>query len=208
MIQSLSIDLFNFFKDLGIWGAFLSMMIENMGIPLPTEIGYLIGQDLIQRQVHSYPLVLAILTIGHVLGSVISFMAGRVGDNFVIERLKRNGRVQETHDKLESWYQKYGNLTVFLTRFVGYVRPWSSFVAGFAGVKFWQFFLWTTLGSLIFNIICLYFSGVFILIWRKYAVYHVALISIMAILFFAVIIYQVFRFVLSFVRRRSGVEEK
>lgn len=191
MIQDLISAVFHSLKDLGIWGSFLSMLIENIGIPLPTEIGYLIGQDLIVRGVYSYPFVLFVLTAGHVIGSIISFWVGKYGDRIVRSKFKQNRKLTEVHEKLEKWYNKYGNFTVFLTRFVGYVRPWSSFVAGFAEVKFWPFVLWTTLGAFIFNVLTLYFSGIFLLIWRRYSTFHVLFIIISTILFFGFIFYEI-----------------
>lgn len=183
-------SVFHFFRGLGIWGAFLSMVIENIGIPLPTEIGYLIGQDLINQKIHSYPFILFILTLGHLLGSMVSYSIGRYGKKMVKTKFKRNKKLTEVQEKLEEWYKKYGNFTVFLTRFIGYVRPWSSFVAGFAEVKPWPFVLWTALGALIFNTITLYFSGVFLLIWRRYSAFHVLFIIISTFLFFGLIIYE------------------
>lgn len=197
MTNNIFAIIFHFFQGSGIYGSFLSMFIENIGIPLPTEIGYLIGQNLISQGLYSYPVVLIVLTLGHVLGSVVSYWIGRWGDSYVTRRLKSNKKIHEIHKKLENWYKKYGNWTVFLTRFVGYVRPWSSFVAGFAEVEFWPFLLWTTIGSIIFNVINLYFSQIFILIWRKYAVYHVLIIVVAAAFFLGFIIYEVVKYLLS-----------
>lgn len=202
MFDQIISNVFHFFQHLGIFGAFLSMLIENIGIPLPTEIGYLIAQDLINRGVDSYILVLIVLTLGHVFGSVVSFGIGRFGGNFVEKKLKKNPKITEVHEKIIKWYEKYGNFTIFLTRFVGYVRPWSSFVAGFAETEFSTFLILTTIGSLIFNIMVLYFSGIVILIWRKYAFLHVVMIGISLLLFFGFIVYEIVSYLLS-VRKRD-----
>ena len=181
--------IFDLFRGLGVWGAMLSMFVENLGIPLPTEIGYLIAQNLVNTGRVAYPLILIVLTIGHVAGSIISYLIGRAGDSFVTKKLKENSRIREVRGKLKKWYAKYGNLTVFLARFVGYVRPWSSFVAGFSEVPFWPFLIWTTLGSLIFNVFTLYFTGIVIMIWRRYASFHFWIIVIGLILFSGLLIY-------------------
>jgi membrane protein DedA with SNARE-associated domain len=101
------------------------MVIENISIPLPTEIDYLIGQNIINRKLFSYQLVLLVLTIGHLTGSLIAYSIGRWGDNFVHQKLKNNSKILKTQKKLIDWYNKYGEITVFLTRFIGYIRPWS-----------------------------------------------------------------------------------
>ena len=190
MIENLLLTIFHFFRSLGIGGVFLSMFIENIGIPLPTEIGYLIGREFINQGKYSYLLILTVVTAGHVVGSLISYGLGRWGDSRVSKRLRRTRKIVQVHEKLSKWYQKYGNLTIFLSRFVGYVRPWSSYVAGFAGVKFWPFFTLTLIGSLIFNIFNLYWANIFILIWRKFALYHFIIILIVGLTFFIFIIYS------------------
>lgn len=191
MTHLLVFHIFGFFKSLGLLGAFLSMFIENVGVPLPTEIGYLIGQNMIVQGVHSYFFILFVLTAGHLAGALVSYGVGRWGGEMVMTKLKGNKKINEVHVKLEKWYKKYGSLTVFLTRFVGYVRPWSSLVAGFAEVPFWPFLLWTTLGTIIFNIMTLYFSGVILLVWRRFAFFHFWIILIVAVSFLAVFIYGI-----------------
>ena len=188
---------YHFFHSLGLLGAFLSMLIENLGIPLPTEIGYLIARQIITENRNLYIPVLMILTLGHVVGAVISYGAGVMSDNFVIAKLSKSNKIKQIDQKLKKWYNQYGTLTVFLTRFVGYIRPWSSFVAGLAEVKFWPFLLWTALGSLIFNIICLYFSGILIAVWRRYESLHLVIATSMFLLFFAFMIYSIIKFIFS-----------
>jgi membrane protein DedA with SNARE-associated domain len=146
------------------------------------------------------------LTAGHVFGSLASYFVGRAGDRFVTNKFDRTKKLSEVHEKLKKWYAKYGNFTVFLARFVGYVRPWSSFIAGFAKVDVWPFLIWTALGSLLFNVITLYFSGIFILIWRKYSNLHLIFIIISMILFFGLIIYELIAHFLSS-KRATKVEK-
>ena len=193
---------FYFFKSLSVFGAFLSMFVENIGVPLPTEIGYLISQELITNGTISYGAMLLILTLGHVLGALFAYAVGRLGDSYIKTRVEKSKKIVEMHQKLNGWYKKYGSLTVFLTRFVGYVRPWSSYVAGLAEVKFWPFLLWTTLGSLIFNVINIYFARILILVWRQYEMYHFLIITIALILFFAVVIYEFFKYLKSLQKKK------
>ncbi len=190
----LTASIFHLFRSLSIYGAFLSMVIENIGIPLPTEIGYLIAQDLIVRGVFSYPFILFILTLGHVLGAVISYKIGLLGDNYINRKFKNNQKITLVHKKLEEWYKNYGSLTVFLTRFVGYVRPWSSYIAGLAEVDFWPFLLWTTVGSLLFNIITMYFTSIFLTVWRRYSLYHFLTGTIVFLIIFGLIIYEIWKY--------------
>lgn len=193
MFERPLLAVYHLFGSLGLAGAFASMFVENIGLPLPTEIGYVIACDLIDKQGYSYPYVLFLLTFGHLAGSLLSWKIGRLGNNFTSRKLAQSQRIVETREKLEKWYARYGNLTVFLTRFVGYVRPWSSFVAGFAKVRFGPFVLWTFLGSFLFNIFALYLSSIFILVWRRYGNYHFLIAILLFLTFFALIIRELVR---------------
>lgn len=192
-MENLLLLIFHFFRMLGLGGVFLSMLIENIGVPLPTEIGYLIGQELVNLGKYHYWLILAVTTGGHVLGSLASYGFGRRGDFVLSRRIRESNKIVRVHEKLAKWYQKYGDLTIFISRFIGYVRPWSSYIAGFAGVRFWPFFIYTLIGSLIFNIFNLYFANIFILIWRKYTIFHLAIIWSIGLIFFALVIYELLK---------------
>lgn len=182
---------YHLFQSLGLFGAFLSMVIENIGIPLPTEIGYLVAREIISLGLHPYIEVLLVLTLGHITGSIISYEFGILSDNLIITKLPQSDKIQKVDEKLKRWYGKYGTMTVFLTRFVGYVRPWSSFIAGLARVRFWPFLFWTALGSLIFNILCLYFTSIILSIWRNNADLHFIIATIVFLCFFGLIIYAI-----------------
>lgn len=185
MFQDVAQFIFHLFKNLGAFGVILSMFIENMGVPFPTEIGYLLGQELISLGRHSWIFILTILTFGHTAGAVLSYAIGRWGDKALMKRMDQNKDIAIIHKKIRAWYKKYGIITIFATRFIGYVRPWSSYIAGFSGIEFLPFLVWTVLGSLIFNVIALYFSGVLIFIWRKYEVLHISIAIIGFLLFFS-----------------------
>jgi len=204
VLEHLLLTVYHLFKRLGLAGAFLSMLIENVGIPLPTEIGYVIASELTARGIFNYSLVVILLTLGHLAGSLISWGIGRWGNDYTSRKLQGVRRIVETREKLERWYQRYGDLTVFLTRFVGYVRPWSSFVAGFAKVGLLPFVVWTFLGSAIFNFFSLYLAGIFILVWRRYSEYHFLIALALLLTFFALIVREVLRGVLRKVSRRRA----
>lgn len=184
---------FNLYGSLGHWGVFLSVFVENLGVPFPIEVGYLLGQQLISNNQSTWYFVILVLTFGHILGSVVSYIVGKICSNYASIKLEEGSKIQKVHKKLEAWYEKYGNITVFATRFIGYVRPWSSFITGFANISFVPFLIWTSLGSFIFNIIVLYFSGVLIVIWRRYEAFHFVISLIGFLLFSGLLIYYAYK---------------
>lgn len=188
-----------FLEHFGLFGAFLSMFVENIGIPFPTEFGYLIGSGLLITHKASLAVILLVLTAGHITGAIVAYFAGYHGSSWLLRRFKHSIKLRDTHTKVVKWYEQYGILTVLGTRFVGYVRPWSSFVAGSARFPFWPFVGLTLVGSFIFNIIALFASRTLIDIWNKYAQFHILIVLLMLLSFFGVIIYE-----LIFQRKRSG----
>ena len=148
----------------GLLGMFVSVAVENMGIPLPTEPAYIVGQSFIVRG--EYPLwaVHLVLYLGHMFGAMISYYAGLR----IAKGLMKKKEYTATQHKIAGWYEKHGAITVFGTRLIGYVRPWSSYVAGIAEVSFWPFFIYTSLGTIILNAVCLVFTATFLHIWKVY----------------------------------------
>lgn len=171
----------------GMLGAFAVMVIENLGIPFPTEIGFLVAQGLISAGDISYPLAVIVITLGHVTGSVIAYSIGRWGDKKLTHYFTKNKRLKSAKERIEEWYHKYGSATIFFTRNFGYVRPWASLIAGFAKAPFTTFLLWTTIGSLVFSSFTLYITKYVVFIWQNNPDLHIIMSIIVGILFFGLI---------------------
>jgi len=148
-------------------GIFFSMLIENMGVPFPVEASYLLAAALI-KQGHSYALMLILLTGGHLAGSMLAYGLGRWGKDRLINRWSHKPGFMKVNDSIHKWYDRYGSITIFATRFIGYVRPWSSLVAGYARIRWQPFLGWTFIGTLLFNIIVLQFTIYFLQWWTRF----------------------------------------
>ncbi|MEW6459462.1 MAG: VTT domain-containing protein [Bacillota bacterium] len=148
-------------------GIFISTVVENMGIPFPIEASY-IAACLLIEQGRPYALFLLVLTAGHVGGSLMAYFIGLRGEEYFRRRWGHKPKLMAVSDRLHGWFLRYGAFAVFLTRFVGYVRPWSSFVAGFARVNLGVFVFWTFLGTLLFNIMLLEITARFLHFWMSF----------------------------------------
>lgn len=184
--------LHRFWGSLGLGGIFLSVMVENLGLPFPIEGSYVLAYLLIQRG-HSYPLMVLLLTVAHLTGSLVAYGVGYWGEGYLARRLADNKEFLETRRKLQDWYARYGALTVFITRFIGYVRPWSSFVAGFARVNLLSFTFWTALGSLIFNVLLLEFTKYLIYVWQSYVSLHAVIALTLVLSFGGLVVWKILR---------------
>ena len=60
---------------------------------------------------------------------------------------------KEDIHKADAWFDKYGIWTVLFCRMVPLIRSLISIPAGMSNMKFWLFIVFTTVGTLIWNII-------------------------------------------------------
>jgi membrane protein DedA with SNARE-associated domain len=176
----------------GLLFVFFSIVIENMGIPFPTEFAYLASVHKMQQGTN-IGLILFILTLGHVCGSVLSYVIGQKSHSLLHKKFMSSSRFKETHHRIEVWYRQQGIITVFVCRFVGYVRPWASFVAGLARFPFWTFLFLTSIGSLIFSVFCLLFSQALLQVWNIYPEYRVLIVFGLSFSFLGLFLFELFR---------------
>jgi len=167
-------------------GAFFSLVIENIGIPFPVEAAYLVASEMIKHG-QSYYFWLILLTAGHLCGSMISYGIGWWGEEYLMKRFSAKPGFIKASNSIHKWYQHYGSYTIFATRFIGYVRPWASLVAGFAKINWQPFLGWTFIGSLLFNILALEITVYFMDLWARYGWLLRALMIVFFLLSFTAI---------------------
>jgi len=177
-----------FLMRYGLLGSFTLLFMENLGIPLPTEAAYVLAESLIIRGTYSYFTVSIVFLAAHLLGSIVSYGIAREITVSVHARekdIKKRGGVQA---KIAGWYRKHGVLAVFVTKLIGQVRPWSSYVAGAAEMDFWPFVGATILGTIVLNALSLALTKVAF----RYSAHHHWFAIISEILFAAGVIVVVY----------------
>ena len=135
---------------LGYAGIALLMAIESACIPLPSEIimpfsGYLVFTG----EMTLWAVALA-GAVGCVLGSLIAYWVGAYGGRPLVERYGKYVLISH-HDLnlADRWFQKHGEITIFIGRLLPVVRTFIAFPAGVARMNLWRFNLYTFVGSLI-----------------------------------------------------------
>ncbi|NJO77377.1 MAG: DedA family protein [Cyanobacteria bacterium RM1_2_2] len=139
--------------SLGYWGIGLLMFLENLFPPIPSElIMPLAGFTIAQGQMTFVPALTAGV-IGTMLGALPWFYLGRyLGEDRLKNWLNRYGKwlgiSGEEIDKAQRWFYRHGNKAVFFGRFVPGIRTLISLPAGFSEMRFSQFLIYSTLGTL------------------------------------------------------------
>lgn len=145
-------------------GAGIAVAAENFFPPLPSEIILpLAGFTASQGGMTLFG-ALFWTTAGSVVGALVLYWLGvKLGRErlyAIVDRMPFVG----TDDlaKAEDWFNRHGRSAVFFGRMIPMVRSGISIPAGVSRMPIWQFTLYTTLGSLIWNSIFVlagYFLG-------------------------------------------------
>lgn len=147
-----------FMEQYGYLGVFLMIALENVFPPIPSEIILPFGGFMTTYTSMTVTGVVIASTAGSVVGAVILYGIGLLLD---VERLEkiidRYGQIlrvtKEDIHKADAWFDKYGIWTVVFCRMVPLIRSLISIPAGMSNMKFWLFIVFTTIGTLIWNII-------------------------------------------------------
>jgi membrane protein DedA with SNARE-associated domain len=140
-------------SGLGYGGVVLLMAIESACIPLPSEIimpfsGYLVFTG----QMNLWLVGLA-GAIGCVLGSLVAYYAGAYGGRpFIVKYGKYILISHHDLDLADRWFQRHGDITIFVGRLLPVIRTFIAFPAGVARMNLWRFNLYTFVGSFLWSI--------------------------------------------------------
>ena len=133
----------------GVPAVFVLMLLESMGILIPSEAispfaGYLVSEGRMTLFAATTAGVL-----GNLVGSWIGYFIGLWGGRELWFRYGKYVGVRAHHlDVAEKWFDRYGELTVFVSRCLPVVRTFISFPAGTARMNFAKFSVYTLLGCI------------------------------------------------------------
>lgn len=138
----------DFIDSVGVVGVFVLMTLESANIPVPSEaIMLFAGFSVSEGEMTLLGIVVAGVA-GNVVGSWISYAIGFYGRLELLERhhvLHVNPKHLEWADR---WFERHGDVTVFVGRLLPIVRTFISLPAGVARMPFWRFTALTTLGCI------------------------------------------------------------
>ncbi len=133
--------------DYGLFAVFGLMLLESMGILIPSEAispfaGYLVSQG----RMGFFAAVTAGV-LGNLVGSWVAYFIGLWGGRELWFRYGRYVGVRAHHLKVaEKWFDRYGEFAVFISRCLPVVRTFISFPAGTARMNFAKFTFYTFVG--------------------------------------------------------------
>lgn len=131
---------------------FLGVMAENAALPVPGETILIIASFYChshQGKGHlNLSYVIGLATIGCILGDNISFYLGRrLGRRFITQYGRFLLITPHRLDQVEHFFQRHGDKTIFLQRWITGVRVIGALVAGTTKMPWPRFLLFNCLGA-------------------------------------------------------------
>jgi membrane protein DedA with SNARE-associated domain len=185
-MEHLYASMWQWVQAYGVHGVLLFMAAENVGVPLPTALGFLTAQGLVESHAITYWQAFLWIAAGHLIGAGASYHAGRATDSALGRYLSHRRGLMKACEKLQGWYDRYGALTLLFGRLEGHVRPWASFVAGLSRVEPLSFWLWTVVGTAIYTVVTMWVTAVGWKFWLAHAEWRAPIIIVILLAFYAV----------------------
>jgi membrane protein DedA with SNARE-associated domain len=135
--------------DMGLAGIFVLMLLESACIPIPSEATMLFAGFSVATGHYSLFSITAAGVLGNLVGSWVAYAVGYYGR---IELLEKHGKFLHISPKqlarADRWFNRYGDVTVLVTRVMPIVRTFISLPAGVARMPFWRFSALTLVGCI------------------------------------------------------------
>ena len=142
----------NIVRSLGYPGVALLTFLENVVPPIPSELIMPLAGFIAARGGFTVWGAIAAGTVGSLAGAIGWYVVGRkVGEKRVREFFRRRGRwvgmTGKDIDRSMDWFRRHGGVAVFVGRLIPAIRTFISLPAGFAGMPFLPFLLYTFVGT-------------------------------------------------------------
>jgi len=127
------------FTPFGLYGLFTLAFIESVFFPVPPDILIAI---LVLNDPSSFLIVGTVATIGSVLGGMVGYYLGYLGEKKILEKMFSKKKIEKMH-KL---FDKYGALAVFVSGVTPLPYKIFTIGAGVFYINFRNFIIASTLG--------------------------------------------------------------
>ena len=138
-----------FVRDYGLIIVFLVVGLESSGVPLPGETAVVAAAVLASQGQFSITWVIVVAAVAAILGDNVGYWLGRtLGRGF----LQRYGVIRRFSERVlppaEKFFKGHGGKAIFLARWFSGFRIAGAWIAGFAHMPWWRFFVWNALGGI------------------------------------------------------------
>jgi membrane protein DedA with SNARE-associated domain len=131
----------------GLVFLFLAVAVESAGVPIPGETALVSAAVFASQHSHfSIVWVVVVAAAGAIIGDNVGYTLGRIGGRRLVERI---GPLKKELPRGERFFEKHGGKTVFLGRFIAFLRITAAWLAGITKMHWLEFFAWNASGGIV-----------------------------------------------------------
>ncbi|MBC2365491.1 DedA family protein [Listeria booriae] len=149
-------------------------------------------------------ILLIVLWVAAVLGDTVNYHIGKkIGTSIPQESWLGKVINQEKMDKAEAFFNKHGGKTIFIARFMPFIRTFAPFVAGASRMNYRYFLNYNVLGATVWVLLCTlagYFFGNIPIVKENFSLVVLGII-------FVSILPMIFSFIKSKVDKKKAKSE-
>lgn len=185
----------SFLAEWGYSALFVTMALENMNIPIPSEIILGFAGFLVSQQIFSFWPTVIVATIAGVVGSLLSYWIGATsGRLFLLKIAEKNSFTNKKLQMADAWFKKYGGLAVFTGRLLPGIRTFISLPAGISHYPLVQFVIYTIIGTIPWTLMLIYIGDLLGENWHELLNYKLELMLFsIGVLIIALVLYFIIR---------------
>jgi membrane protein DedA with SNARE-associated domain len=188
----------HFMEQYGYFGIAWLIFLENIFPPIPSEIILTFGGFMTTKTDLTFVGVVITSTIGSVIGAIALYGIGTwIGENKLYNLVQKYGKflrvTTEDLTKTFKWFERYGYWTIFFCRFIPLIRSLISIPAGITRMNIWIFIIFTTIGTLLWNIVLIYLGQTVGGNWHVIVNYMDIYSKIIYVLLLLLVIYILFK---------------
>ena len=145
--------LLSYFQQYGYWVVFFGVMLENAGVPIPGETILLAAGFFAALGHFHLAIVMAVACLGAVLGDNAGYFIGRkLGRAALLRYGRYAGLTPKRLAMFESFFERHGDKTILVARFITGLRVFAALLAGAAHMRWPRFALYNFLGAVLWSV--------------------------------------------------------
>jgi membrane-associated protein len=130
------------------------ILICSIGVPFPISLMLVAAGSFVEQGEMKLWQVIAVASVGAVLGDQIAYGLSRWGGRRVINRISRKIGAEAKLEQAEALTKRWSGAGIFLSRWlITALGPWVNIASGIAAYPWRRFLLWDVLGQVLWVIL-------------------------------------------------------
>jgi membrane protein DedA with SNARE-associated domain len=151
-----------FLAHYGYFAIFALLMLGIVGPLIPDETILVLSGVAVHRGQFDLATTIAVAFAGSLCGITLSYLLGRTGAIYIIQRFPPLNRWVGRHiPQVETWFERYGKWTLFFGYFIAGVRHFTALTAGMSKLRVRTFMAYAYPGGLVW-VVCFVMIGYYL----------------------------------------------